>query len=206
MNAEPRPFLTTRFDTALAYASHLHREQLRKGSNIPYISHLLGVAAIAIENGADEDQAIAALLHDAVEDQGGLPRLEDIRDRFGEAVARIVADCTDDLAGTKAEAATPEEKRREWRARKETYIAGLARKPAASLAVSIADKTHNAAAINADLRLHGARVWGRFTGAKDGTLWYYRALADAFAKALPGHAASRFEREVAEMEELAARF
>jgi (p)ppGpp synthase/HD superfamily hydrolase len=200
------PLLTERFDAALSYASRIHRTQLRKGAAIPYISHLLGVAAIAIENGADEDQAIAALLHDAVEDQGGLARLEDIRARFGEGVAQIVADCTDDLDGTKAQANTPEEKTAEWRARKQAYIAGLSNKASRSLAVSMADKTHNAAAINADLREHGAAVWGRFTGKRDGTLWYYRSLGDAFARHLPGAASARFAREVAEMEELALRF
>ena len=187
-------FLTERFDDALAYASRIHRFQRRKGSEVPYVSHLLGVAAIAIENGCDEDQAIAALLHDAVEDQGGLKRLEDIRLRFGERVARIVKHCTDSHVASKPP----------WRARKEAYIASLATKPADSLAVSIADKTHNASAINADLRAVGEAVWQRFTGGKHGSLWYYRVLADSFARLLPGSASARFEREVAEMEELAA--
>ncbi|MFO6447970.1 HD domain-containing protein [Erythrobacter sp. NE805] len=189
------PFLTQRFDDALAYASRLHRHQTRKGNGIPYISHLLAVAAIALENGADEDQAIAALLHDAVEDQGGLPRLEEIRRRYGDDVAAMVADCTD----------SHEEPKPAWHPRKEAYIASLAHKPARSLAVSLADKTHNAAAINADLRAHGAAVWSRFTGGKGGTLWYYRALANAFRAHAPGIAAERFAREVDEMEELAVR-
>lgn len=189
------PFLTDRFDDALAYASCLHRAQHRKGSGIPYVSHLLAVAAIALENGADEDQAIAALLHDAVEDQGGLAQLEAIRARYGDGVAQIVADCTD----------SHEEPKPEWHPRKEAYIASLAKKPARSLAVSLADKTHNAAAINADLRAHGEVVWSRFTGGKGGTLWYYRALANAFRAKAPGIAAERFAREVDEMEELAAR-
>jgi (p)ppGpp synthase/HD superfamily hydrolase len=189
------PFLAERFDDALAYASRLHRAQRRKGSEIPYVSHLLAVAAIALENGADEDQAIAALLHDAVEDQGGLPQLETIRSRFGDGVAAIVADCTD----------AHEEPKPAWRPRKEAYIASLAHKPARSLAVSLADKTHNASAINADLRTVGEAVWNRFTGGKEGTLWYYSALADAFRTHAPGIAAERFAREVAEMEELAAR-
>ncbi len=188
-------FLTDRFDEALAYASRLHRAQPRKGTRGPYVSHLLAVAAIALENGADEDQAIAALLHDAVEDQGGLEQLEAIRTRFGEGVAAIVADCTD----------THEEPKPDWHPRKEAYIASLAHKPARSLAVSLADKTHNATAINADLRAHGEAVWSRFTGGKSGTLWYYRALATAFRAHAPGIAAERFAREVDEMEELAAR-
>ncbi|WP_416830845.1 MAG: HD domain-containing protein [Erythrobacter sp.] len=186
--------LTERFDDALAYASRIHRLQKRKGSEIPYVSHLLGVAAIAIENGCDEDQAIAALLHDAVEDQGGLKRLEDIRHRFGDRVARIVEHCTDSHTEPKPA----------WRARKEAYIASLDAKPADSLAVSIADKTHNASAINTDIRAVGETVWERFTGGKEGSLWYYRALADTFALLLPGPASDRFEREVSEMEDLAA--
>ena len=189
------PFLTDRFDDALAYASRLHRSQIRKGSGIPYVSHLLAVAAIALENGADEDQAIAALLHDAVEDQGGLPQLEAIRARFGDGVAAMVADCTD----------AHEDPKPDWHPRKLAYIASLASKPARSLAVSLADKTHNATAINADLRAHGEAVWSRFTGGKGGTLWYYRALANAFRAHAPGIAAERFAREVDEMEELAAR-
>lgn len=189
------PFLTDRFDDALTYASRLHRAQRRKGNDVPYISHLLAVAAIALENGADEDQAIAALLHDAVEDQGGFPRLEEIRARFGEGVAAIVADCTD----------AHEDPKPAWHPRKEAYIASLATKPARSLAVSLADKTHNASAINADLRVHGESVWSRFTGGKGGTLWYYRALANAFRAHAPGIAAERFAREVDEMEELAVR-
>ena len=189
------PFLTDRFDDALAYASRLHRAQTRKGTAVPYVSHLLAVAAIALENGADEDQAIAALLHDAVEDQGGLAQLEAIRTRYGEGVAQIVADCTD----------AHEEPKPSWHPRKEAYIASLAHKPARSLAVSLADKTHNAAAINADLRAHGEAVWSRFTGGKGGTLWYYRALATAFRAHAPGIAAERFAREVDEMEELAVR-
>lgn len=189
------PLLTDRFDQALAYASRLHRTQCRKGTAIPYVSHLLAVAAIALENGADEDQAIAALLHDAVEDQGGLAQLEAIRARFGHDVAAMVADCTDAV----------EEPKPEWRPRKEAYIASLATKAPGSLAVSLADKTHNASAINADIRALGPLVWERFNGRKAGTLWYYRALADAFAHLLPGAAAARFAREVDEMEELAER-
>ena len=120
--------------------------------------------------------------------------LENIRARFGDDVAAMVADCTDSHEALKPE----------WRPRKEAYIASLAKKPARSLAVSLADKTHNASAINADLRAHGASVWDRFTGGRD-SLWYYRALADAFRVHSPGIAAERFACEVDEMEELAAR-
>lgn len=181
--------LTERFDEALAYASAAHRTQVRKGSNIPYVAHLLGVASIAIEYGADEDQAIAALLHDAVEDQGGLARLEDIRDRFGHRVAAIVMDCTDAVEIPKPE----------WRTRKERYVASLNSKPHDSLLVSLADKTHNAEAIVADLDKVGEAIWTRFTGGKDGTIWYYQTLADSFATIMPGHVA-RFARAVHSMQ------
>lgn len=184
---------TDRFDQALAYASRIYRDQRRKGVDTPYISHLLGVAAIAIENGADEDQAIAALLHDAVEDQGGAARLADIRVRFGDRVAGMVDDCTD----------TDIEPKPPWRPRKEAYLASLATKPRASLEVSLADKIHNAGTIIADLHSHGVSVWQRFTAPKEGTLWYYRALADAFSVHAPGNAAARFERTVTELERVA---
>lgn len=196
---------TDRFDSALAYASRLHREQKRKGSGVAYISHLLGVAAIAIENGVDEDQAIAALLHDAVEDQGGLTRLAEIRELYGDAVADIVADCTDDFDETKDRDVCPAARKAEWRARKEKYLKSLETKPERSLQVSLADKTHNASAINADLRAHGEEVWNRFKGGKDGTLWYYRSLAAILTKRVSTPASARFAREVAEMEELASR-
>lgn len=178
--------LGARFDDALVYASEAHRAQRRKGTETPYIAHLLGVASIAIEQGADEDQAIAALLHDAVEDQGGSDRLEDIRARYGERVAAIVADCTDTDVMPKPP----------WRARKEAYVASLEVKPADSLFVSLADKLHNAGAILTDLHAHGDEVWDRFTGGKAGTLWYYDALAEAFVRRCPGPASSALRRLV----------
>ncbi len=184
--------LTDRFDDALAYASRVHRDQTRKGTDIPYISHLLGVASLALEAGADEDQAIAALLHDAVEDQGGAERLFDIRARYGVRVASIVEHCTDTDAVPKPP----------WRLRKEAYVASLAHKPAEALLVSLADKTHNAGAILADLAAIGPAVWDRFTGGKDGTLWYYAALAEGFRARSPGPAA---ERLAAIVEDLHAR-
>lgn len=184
---------TDRFDNALAYASRIHRSQTRKGSEIPYVSHLLGVAAIAIENGADEDQAIAALLHDAVEDQGGLDRLEDIRARFGERVAQMVDDCTDAYVEPKPA----------WRPRKEEYIASLDDKPIASLEISLADKTHNAMMTLANLREEGEAIWAIFNGQKEGTLWYYRSIAEKFEARIPGPGTRRYRLIVDEMEDLA---
>lgn len=184
--------LTDRFDDALAYASRIHREQFRKGTTTPYVSHLLGVASLALEAGADEDQAIAALLHDAVEDQGGASRLADIHGRFGERVAKIVHDCTDAHVEPKPE----------WRPRKEAYVASLSSKHEDSLLVSLADKTHNARAILADHRIHGESIWDRFTGRKDGSLWYYSALSAAFDARLPGPAAKQFAALVRDMRAL----
>jgi (p)ppGpp synthase/HD superfamily hydrolase len=163
-------FLTVRFEEALVYATRLHAGQLRKGSGVPYVAHLLGVASLALEHGADEDEAVAALLHDAVEDQGGAPRLEEIRARFGERVARIVAGCTDADVIPKPP----------WRERKERYIAHLAEADASVRLVSAADKLHNARAILSDYRTHGETLWQRFKGGRDGTLWYYRSVVEAF--------------------------
>ena len=181
--------LTERFDQALAYTSAIHRKQKRKGTEIPYVSHLLAVASLALEHGADEDQAIAALLHDAAEDQGGQERLDDIAARFGPRVAKIVADCTDSW----------EEPKPDWRPRKEAYLASLPNKARDSLLVSLADKTHNARAIVADLRVCGDDLWDRFTGGRDGSIWYYESLAEAFSEALPGPLSNELSRTVAAM-------
>jgi hypothetical protein len=143
--------LSDRFDDALVYAARLHRDQIRKGSGIPYVSHLLAVCALVIEHGGSEDQAIAALLHDAAEDQGGEARLNDIRARYGAAVADTVADCTDAWTEPKPP----------WRPRKEAYLAALPSKPPTSLLVSLADKTHNECAILGDYRISGGRPWDR---------------------------------------------
>ena len=141
-----------RFDDALAYASRLHRAQKRKGTDIPYVAHLLAVCSLVIENGGSEDQAIAALLHDAAEDQGGEATLKAIEVRYGAPVAKIVADCTDSWVEPKPP----------WRKRKEAYLAALPSKPVSSLLVSLADKTHNAGAILNDDRLLGDDLWPRF--------------------------------------------
>jgi (p)ppGpp synthase/HD superfamily hydrolase len=178
--------LTDRFDDALAYASRLHREQTRKGSDIPYVAHLLAVCSLVIEHGGSEDQAIAALLHDAAEDQGGEPRLSEIRARYGAAVADIVADCTDAWTEPKPP----------WRPRKEAYLAALPSKPPASLLVSLADKTHNASAILGDYRELGDKLWDRFNGGREGTIWYYRSLSEVFDKVMPGPLAGQLSRTV----------
>ena len=186
--------MTERFDGALAWASALHRTQKRKGTEIPYVAHLLSVVSLALEAGADEDEAIAAVLHDAVEDQGGAPTLAAIRERFGDRVAMIVDGCTDTDVTPKPP----------WRARKEAYLAHLAEAPASVRLVSLCDKLHNARSILSDLRAQGGQVWDRFTGGRDGSLWYYRELAQAYRRAgMSGPQLEELERTVDEMHRLA---
>jgi (p)ppGpp synthase/HD superfamily hydrolase len=187
------PELGERFGAAVSWAIRLHAGQVRKGTAVPYAAHLLGVAAIALDLGADEDQAIAAILHDAVEDCGGAPVLAEIRARFGERVAGIVADCTD----------SDVEPKPPWAERKQAFLEGLERKGRDSLLVSLADKIHNAEAIVQDLRELGEDLWSRFRGGKAGSLWYYAQLALIFERALPGRGAGRLKRAVREMHELA---
>ena len=165
--------LSAKFDGALGFASTLHRQQVRKGSGVPYVAHLLAVASIALEHGADEEEAIAALLHDSIEDQsnGNPEGLKNrIRKNFGEKVLAIVEGCTDAETIPKPP----------WRERKEQYIAHLAVASPSVLLVSASDKLHNARSILSDLLTVGAEVWSRFKGGRDGTLWYYRALVAAF--------------------------
>jgi len=173
--------LTERFDEAFRYAHGLHRAQTRKGTSIPYVSHLMSVAALVIEHGGNEDQAIAALLHDAAEDQGGAPTLAHIRKTFGDTVANIVSDCTDAWSEPKPE----------WRPRKEAYLAKLPAKPTQSLLVSLADKTHNAEAILYDYRVLGDQLWPRFNGGAEGTRWYYGSLVEIFKDKMPGRLTDR---------------
>ncbi len=187
--------LTARFEQALVYASRLHARQLRKGSATPYVSHLLAVAALVLEHGGDEDQAIAALLHDAVEDQGGPPTLAAIRRRFGSVVAGIVAACSDTDVTPKPP----------WRPRKQAYLQHLRTAPAAVRLVSAADKLHNARTTVADLRAQGPRVWKRFHAGPEEQLWYYRSLVAIFRRRGPGALAEELARVVSEMEALAIR-
>ena len=186
--------LTRRFEEALIFAHHLHATQKRKGTAIPYMAHLLSVAALVLEDGGDEDEAIAALLHDAVEDQGGAATREEIRRRFGDRVTRIVDGCTDADTIPKPP----------WRERKERYIAHLRHAPADVRRVSIADKLHNAGAILADFRRQGDALWDRFNGGKDGTLWYYRALVQTFRQGGPSFMVEELDRVVSELERVAA--
>ena len=181
--------LGARFRAALALAAELHAGQLRKGTDIPYAGHLLAVAATVIEDGGSEDQAIAALLHDAAEDQGGEQVLAAIRARFGEAVAGIVAECSDTFASPKPP----------WRERKQAYVAHLHTASEGAIRVSLADKLHNARAIVRDLSLSGPALWERFSAGREEQLWYYGELAAAFEARRPGVLATELRGLVDEM-------
>lgn len=184
--------LTERFSEALILAAQLHAGQYRKGKSVPYLGHLLAVASLVLESGGNEDQAIAALLHDAIEDQGDKVSLEEIRQRFGDAVAEIVDGCTDARSFPKAP----------WRERKEAYLAHLQEAPASERLVAAADKLHNAWTVLVDYRVQGESVWDRFNGGREGTLWYYRALVEAFQVSGPTPLADELERVVSDIESL----
>lgn len=185
--------LSQRFTEALTYATELHSTQKRKGNQTSYIAHLLAVASLVLEQGGTEDEAIAALLHDAIEDQGGAATREIIRRRFGETVTAIVDGCTD--ADT-----TPKPP---WRERKEAYIAHIPTATASVRLVSSADKLHNARCILLDYRQIGEALWSRFTGGKEGTLWYYRSLVMAFRQGQCTPLVDELDRVVTELETLA---
>lgn len=165
------------FGDALFYASRLHAGQVRKGTTIPYISHLLGVCDLVLTAGGDETEAIAALLHDGPEDCGGKPILDQIATQFGSHVAAIVEGCSDSLVDTATEEKAP------WRERKEEYIQRLRGEPKSVLLVSAADKLHNAHAIERDVIADGVSTFERFNGKRDGTLWYYHELVRAYKAA-----------------------
>lgn len=165
----PHVYLTDRFFTAMAYASDAHKEQVRKSTDIAYISHPFGVASLVIEAGGDEDQAIAGLLHDVAEDCGGEPRLTEIAEKFGDRVAHIVRGCSDSLV-------VDEDKKAPWRDRKETHIEHLRSSNSDILLVTAADKTHNARAISTDIQSIGNKVWDRFNSDQEQILWYYKSV------------------------------
>jgi (p)ppGpp synthase/HD superfamily hydrolase len=188
-------FLTERFEDALGFAAHLHARQKRKGTPVPYVAHLLSVTSLVLENGGDEDQAIAALLHDAVEDQGGLPTLQEINKRFGERVARIVEGCSDSYGQPKPP----------WRKRKEGYLHHLRQVDADIRLVSLADKLHNARSILRDLRQAGPQSLSRFNGGLAGTLWYYHSLANIFLELDDSLMVTELVETVAEIDALVSR-
>lgn len=181
--------LGERFRKALAYAARVHATQFRKGTSRPYISHLLGVTSIVLVHGGDEDEAIAALLHDAVEDQGGKRRLRDIQSKFGKRVARIVEGCTD----------SDEMPKPPWLERKQKYLQHLREADSSVRLVSAADKLYNASETLADFRSHRESIWKRFKGGRKGTLWYYREVARVLRKKGPKELSTDLGRVVREL-------
>jgi (p)ppGpp synthase/HD superfamily hydrolase len=186
-----------RFNEALVFAARIHKDQVRKGADVPYITHLLAVASIVGEAGGTEDQVIAGLLHDAIEDCiAALPDIrEQLANRFGEAVLTLVEGCTDSDTLPKPP----------WRARKEAYLDHLRGLPpnADVLLVSLSDKIHNAGSILRDYRQIGEPLWERFNGKREGTLWYYTELAHTFATQSPGPLADELTSIVRTLIELA---
>ena len=166
VNFDPHVVLTEKYSEAVLYASTLHRDQTRKGNDIAYVAHLLGVSSLVLEARGDEDQAIAALLHDAAEDQGGRPTLDVIKGKFGSRVSGIVKACSDSLAENPDEKAS-------WLVRKTEHIAKLAVADDDVIIVAMADKVHNARAIVSDLSIHGAKIWKKFNASSEQILWYY---------------------------------
>lgn len=193
----PHVVLGQRIADAVLYALDVHGQQARKGTTIPYAGHLFGVASLVIDDGGDEAQVIAALLHDAMEDGGGQPRLENIRMRFGERVALIVEACSD------SDAPDPRQKK-EWLLRKREYLIHLHHLPEDAARVSIADKLHNARAILADWRRDGDQLFDRFNGKKTGTLWYYSCIVNALGSHHGSQLFQELERTVRDLWRLAA--
>jgi GTP pyrophosphokinase len=187
---KPSVKLGPRFRKAFTFAADKHSGQARKASTIPYIAHLMGVASFVLEAGGDEDLAIAALLHDVVEDCGGAPMLKEVRRRFGARVARVVDGCTDADTDPKPP----------WRERKEKYIARLKKENADTRLVSAADKLNNVRSILSDYRAIGESVWSRFNGGREGTLWYYRTLRDEFLRHKPNRITRDFDLAVNDLE------
>jgi (p)ppGpp synthase/HD superfamily hydrolase len=182
--------LGPRFRRAFLFAADKHAGQTRKASTTPYIAHLMGVASLVLEFGGDEDIAIGALLHDAVEDCGGQTMLKEVRRQFGNRVAKIVDGCTDSYGEPKLP----------WQERKETYLQHLKKADADTRLVSAADKLNNVRSILCDYREIGESIWERFNGGREGTLWYYRALLNEFHRGRPNRLIREFELAVLELE------
>jgi (p)ppGpp synthase/HD superfamily hydrolase len=175
MDPLPHPVLGDRFTDAFSYATQLHARQARKGTSISYLTHLMSVCSLVLEDGGDEDQAVAALLHDGPEDQGGRPVLDEIRRRFGDEVASLVDGLTD----------TYEDPKPGWRARKADYLARLEDEPQSVVMISLADKLHNLRSVAVDHAVAGEAVWERFNAGRAEQAWYYGSLLDVFERRLP---------------------
>jgi (p)ppGpp synthase/HD superfamily hydrolase len=192
MSETTSPRLGRKFQEALAYAADLHNTQTRKASEVPYVGHLLSVAGLVIEADGTETEAIAALLHDAAEDQGGEATLIEIEQRFGKTVASIVDECSDTVVTPKPP----------WRERKERYIADLNKVSDSTIRVSLADKLDNARAILRDFRRHGSTLWQRFnTDDPHEHLWYYSSLLEVYRRRSDSWLVDELERVVRTLED-----
>src|SRR5277367_4640441 len=192
MKTPKPPHLGLRLQRAFRYAAEKHAGQVRKQTVIPYLSHLMAVSSLVLEAGGDEDMAIAGLLHDVVEDCGGMPRVREIRKQFGARVAKIVEGCTDSFGEPKAE----------WVERKKDYLREVKHADRETRLVSASDKLHNVRTILTDYRKDGESIWARFSGKKEGTLWYYRALSDEYRRRNPNRITRELEIAVAELERM----
>ena len=192
MNQTNSPLLGDRFTEALVYATQLHSQQIRKGSGVPYISHLLSVAALVLEDGGDEDQAIAALLHDAIEDQGGDKTRQEIKAKFGDRVVSIVNGCTDSEVIPKPP----------WKERKQQYIDKMRHASFEVRRVSMADKLHNLRSILADYYRGDPDIWSKFKGGRESTLWYYRSLIEVSRQAETNYLAQECDLIIKQLEQI----
>ena len=199
MSEQPEPILSDRLVDAAAYAVELHRDQARKGTAIPYITHLFAVCRLVLEDGGTEDEAIAALLHDGPEDQGGEPVLAKIRRRFGHDVAETVDGLSDSMT-------SEDEEKEAWRPRKERYLERLATEPESVLRISLADKLHNVRSMAVDVASGGEDLWNRFHAGRVDQAWYFHELQRIFERRIPeSRNMSEFKAVVQELFEPARR-
>jgi len=194
-SAPKPPHLGPRLQKAFRYAAEKHAGQTRKQTAVPYLSHLMAVTSLVLEGGGDEEMAIAALLHDVVEDCGGAPRLREVQKMFGTRVAKIVEGCTDSFSDPKLP----------WVVRKEEYLKRLKHEDSETRLVSASDKLHNVRTVITDYRQYGESIWKRFSGGREGTLWYYRALNDEFQRRKPNRITRELALAVAELQKMTGR-
>jgi len=183
---EPLSVLSRKFESALAFANQVHAHQKRKDSGAPYFAHVIGVAALVLEDGGSEEEAIAALLHDTAEDQGGQAMLDEIAERFGKTIAQIVAECSDTLISPKPP----------WQARKENHINGLRTARPETIRIMLADKVYNSRNLLRSLQERGEIVWENFKGGRDGTIWYFQQMYAVFAETKSGYMLDEFARNI----------
>lgn len=181
--------LTDKFEEALVYATRLHANQTRKISGVPYIAHLLSVAALVLEAGGTEEEAIAALLHDSIEDQGGKATREGIHQCFGDTVVAIIDGCTEWDTLPKPP----------WQERKNRYLENLRHASTSVRRVSLADKLHNARSLLADWRQSGDNIWTHFKAGREGTLWFYQSLVQVYRQTGSDWMTEELERVVSQL-------